>query len=296
MPTPALLIDTDLGRWWDDATALGIANVLFARGQIDLLGITSNVPNPHTVAAIDAIDTAYGHPDIPLGALRGDSAGDDAVVVRALVERLDHSIGGSGDVPDAVDLMQHLLEGSPDGSVTVVGLGAYTNLAALMKRSADLIVAKVRSLVMMDGLFPGGGPPLTNQQLDPAAARTVVGPPGWPTPIAWVDGYTGIDTKVGGTLHERVEPSHPMRVAYEALFGSGPPTDGNWDAPSVLYAAFGTAGVFVEQGHGGAARLNDGGGLVWSPNDPHRHDDLYVHVTDQATLNDRLEELLVAAP
>lgn len=294
MRRPALLIDTDLGRWWDDATALGIANVLHARGLIDLLGVTSNVPDPLMVAAIDAIDTAYGHPDIPLGALRGDTAGDDAVVVHALAARLAHSISNSNDVPDAVDLMQRLLEGRPDGSVTVVGLGAYTNLAALMNLSGDLVAAKVRCLVMMDGLFPEGGPPLTNQQLDPAAARTVVGSPGWPTPIAWVDGFTGWDTKVGGTLRDRVDPAHPMRVAYEALFGSGPPTDGNWDGPSVLYAAFGPAGVFIEEGHGGAARLNEEGGLVWNPRDPRRHDDVYVHVADQATLNARIEELLVA--
>ena len=74
---PRIIIDTDLSLWWDDATAVGMANVLQQRGQIRVLGIMSDVRNPIAVAAIDAIDTAYGHPNIPLGAV-ADSSADTA--------------------------------------------------------------------------------------------------------------------------------------------------------------------------------------------------------------------------
>ena len=63
-----------------------------------------------------------------------------------------------------------------------------------------MVATKVKRLVIEDGLFPAGGPAFTNERLDVAAARQVVGAGGWPTPIAWVDGYDGIETKVGGML------------------------------------------------------------------------------------------------
>ena len=72
---PHVIIDTDLSKWWDDVTAVGIANVLDNRREIKLLGIVSDVTNPVAVAAIDAIDTAYHHPDVPLGAVAGSDTG-----------------------------------------------------------------------------------------------------------------------------------------------------------------------------------------------------------------------------
>jgi len=71
---PRVIIDTDLSRWWDDATAIGIANVLQQQGAVNVIGIVSDVRNPVAVAAIDAIDTAYGHADLPLGAVAHSGA------------------------------------------------------------------------------------------------------------------------------------------------------------------------------------------------------------------------------
>ena len=94
--------------------------------------------------------------------------------------------------------------------------------------------------MIMDGLFPGGVGPITNQKLDVAAASTVVagrnGVAPWPTPIAWVDGLDGIATRVGGTLCATTSADNPMRIVYEDLFGCGPVRDGDWDAPTLLFA------------------------------------------------------------
>src|SRR4051794_9454872 len=67
--SPRIIIDTDLSLWWDDATAIGMANVLEQRGELRVLGMVSDIRNPVAVAAIDAINTAYGHSRIPLGAV-----------------------------------------------------------------------------------------------------------------------------------------------------------------------------------------------------------------------------------
>jgi hypothetical protein len=174
-----------------------------------------------------------------------------------------------------------------------VSLGAYTNLAGLLdsRHGRALIAKKVKRLVIMDGLFPTGGPPFTNQKLDLAGASAVVGGAGWPTPIAWVDGLDGIRTQVGATLCATASPANPMRVVYEALFGCGPPRDGDWDAPTLLYAVGDLPGVFTELGRGGAAVINAQGGLSWQTVSA-RPNDVYVHVLDQQTLNRRIDDLL----
>jgi len=301
--TPRIIIDTDLSLWWDDATAIGMANVLAQHGQLRILGIMSDIRNPLAVAALDAIDTAYGHPHIPLGAVAHSEANTAPHGYTSdLIDKLPHSVHSSKNVSGAVALYRQLLAGQPDHSVTIVAIGAYTNLAGLLRSKADhhsslngraMIRAKVKRLVIEDGLFPNGAPPLTNQKLDLASAREVVNGTGWPTPIAWVDGYTGIQTKVGGTLCTTVPSSNPMRIVYMSRFGCGPPGDGDWDGPTLLYAVSGKQQFFTELGQGGAAFLNAAGGLSWRT-DPGRPHDVYVHVANQQALKKRIDELLGA--
>jgi hypothetical protein len=294
--TPHVIIDTDLSKWWDDVTALGIANVLDARGKIKLLGVMSDVTNPVAVAAIDAIDTAYQHPNVPIGAVAGSDGGTfDHGYTDTLIAKLPHSVKDSRDVPAAVALYRRLLQHAPDHSVTIVSLGGYSNLAGLLATpdGSQLVTKKVKRLVIMDGIFPDGFGPATNQAIDPAAASAVVAEPGWPGPIAWADGTVGILTKVGASLCTTVAPNQPMRVAYEALFGCGPPKDGDWDAPTLLYAVGQLPHAFTELGQGGSAVINEQGGLSWKQPSTRTHD-VYVHVTDQNALNQQIDQLLSA--
>jgi hypothetical protein len=299
-----VIIDTDLSLYWDDVTAVGMGNVLQQRGKVEILGVMSDIRNTVAVAAIDAIDTAYGHSHIPVGAVADSGANTVPTgYSNELARRLPHAIRSSAEVPGAVSLYRRLLAKQPDHSVTIVAIGAYTNLAGLLRSkpgegsSLDgraLIAAKVRGLVIEDGLFPGGAPvPFTNTKYDVPSARAVVSGEGWPTPIAWVDGFTGINTKVGGMLCSTTPPDNPMRIAYHALFGCGPPKDGNWDGPTFLYAISGRQGVFSELGQGGAAVMSIQGGLSWQTDSRRRHD-VYVHVVDQATLDHQIDELLAA--
>ncbi len=296
-----IVIDTDLSLWWDDATAIGMANVLEQRGTLRILGIVSDIRNPEAVPAIDAIDSAYGHPNIPLGAVAHSRANTAPHGYSdELVKALPHSIRSLNGVPGAVPLLRTLLARQPDHSVTIVAIGAYTNLAGLLRSKSGqdssingrtLVGKKVKRLVIEDGLFPSGAPPLTNQKLDTSSAHEVVSGTNWPTPIAWVDGFTGIQTKVGGGLCTNVPPTNPMRIVYESRFGCGAPGDGDWDGPTLLYAVGGTQNLFTELGQGGAASINNTGGLTWRT-DPARPHDVYVHVADQQALNQRIDALL----
>ncbi|MEX0664370.1 MAG: nucleoside hydrolase [Acidimicrobiia bacterium] len=298
---PRVIIDTDLSKWWDDASTIGLANVLHGQGKLRLLGIVSDVKNKTAVTALDAINTAYGNGKIPLGAVAGtDEDTFDHGYTDELASALPHSVKDSDDVPDAVAVYRKLLAKQPDHSVTILSVGGFTNLADLLASKGGqgskldgrkLIARKVKRLVQMDGLFPGGGPAFTNQKIDLEAATAVV-EGDWPTPIAWVDGFGGISTRVGGTLCTEAPPKHPMRVVYEILFECAEPGDGNWDVPTLLYAIGDIPDVFEELGQRGAAVINDSGGLTWETPST-REEDLYVHVTDQEALNARIDELLV---
>jgi pyrimidine-specific ribonucleoside hydrolase len=296
---PRIIVDTDLSRWWDDATALGMANVLAQRGAVRLLGVMSDVRNPVAAAALDAIDTYYGHASVPVGAV-ADSAADTAPhgYSDALADMLPHAIRSSAQAQPAVPLYRRLLAAQPDHSVTIVAIGGDTNLAGLLtsgpgdggaRPGRTLVETKVKRLVIEDGLFPSGGPPLTNEALDITATKTLVAT--WPTPIAWVDGFTGANTKVGAALCTTVPRRNPMRIVYTHLFDCGPPGDGDWDGPTMLYAVEGASGVFSELGHGGAAVVNAQGGLSWGSGAGHAAE-VYVHVANQTELNARINALL----
>ena len=114
-----------------------MANVLQQQGKLNVLGVVSDVPNPLAVAAIDAIDTAYGHGEIPVGAVvHSDADTAKHGYTDALVRQLPHKVRNSDDVPEAVALYRQLLARQPDHSVTVVYIGAYTNLAGLLSSHA----------------------------------------------------------------------------------------------------------------------------------------------------------------
>jgi hypothetical protein len=298
-----IIIDTDLSLWWDDATALGMANVLQQQGKIQILGVMSDVRNPVAAAAIDAIDTAYGHGKIPVGAVADSSANTAKHGYSDVVAaRLPHAIRNSSQAQPAVRLYRHLLAAQPNHSVTVVGLGGDTNLAGLLRsgpgqgsslRGRALVAAKVKNLVIEDGLFPitDPPPPTTNELIDIPATKSILGADGWPTPMAWVDGFTGANTKVGASLCTTVPPKNPMRINYTTLFNCGPPGDGDWDGPTMLYAVEGATGIFSELGQGGAAVINSKGGLSWG-SAAGQPPEVYVHIADQTELNARINALI----
>ena len=117
-----IIIDSDLSLWWDDATAVGMANVLEQRGKVKILAVMSDIRNPLAAAALDAIDTAYGHSRIPVGAV-ADSTANTAPhgYSDVLAEKLPHAIRNSSQAQPAVQLYRRVLAAQPDHSVTVVG-------------------------------------------------------------------------------------------------------------------------------------------------------------------------------
>ena len=241
----SIIIDTDFGQWWDDVAALAAVHSAADQGRARILGVVSDVSNEFNAPALDALNTWYGRPNIPVGVTAG-AAPVPQNYSQMIAQRFPHS----GRPEDGVALYRRLLRSQPDHSVTVLSIGALTTLAQLVRTDRALVARKVAKTVIMGGEYPRASVPEWNFGLDLPATRFVVA--NWPTPVVY-DGF-----EVGGRVFvgNGVCASHPVRspvrAAFDLLYGCGnDQTDGTWDPTALYYAIYGTDGVYRLAGQGG---------------------------------------------
>ena len=123
-----LIIDTDISDDCDDTGALAIANAAQDDGKADLLGIMVDTPSEWGAPAVDAIDTYYGHGNIPIGTLKpNNDAVDSPNYAQVLAQQFPNSLHTGTRAPNATALYREILARQPDHSVTIAGIGFETN-------------------------------------------------------------------------------------------------------------------------------------------------------------------------
>lgn len=287
-PQPTrLIIDTDFGQWWDDAAALAAAHAAADQGRASILGVISSVDNPWNAPALDAVNTWYGRPDIPIGNPTGAMPVEQNYS-RYIAENFPHA----GSAEDAIGLYRRLLAAQPDHSVTILSVGALTNLAQLAAADRALLARKVAVTVIMGGEYPRSSAPEWNFGLDLDATRQVVA--GWPTPVVY-DGFEiGARIIVGNGVCAAHPSASPIRAAFDILYGCGNrQTDGTWDPTAVYYAIYGTAKVYGLAGRGGRNVVYPDGNNAWAPRGHHQQ---YLTLTDPVRLTTSLDALINAQP
>src|SRR3954463_9928941 len=124
-----LIFDTDMGNDVDDVLALGMIHALQSRGVCELLAVT--VTKDHELAGpfVDAVNTFYGRPRIPVGVVRGGATRDEGKFLKLArdARKYPHALKRSADAPEAVALLRKVLAAQPDGSVVIVQVGFATN-------------------------------------------------------------------------------------------------------------------------------------------------------------------------
>jgi hypothetical protein len=248
----AIIFDTDIGNDVDDVLALGMIHALVSRGECDLLAVTITKDNPLAAPFTDAINTFYGRGDIPVGMVRGGVTPEDGKYLPLAVARsgdslrYPRSLASGGEAPEAVGLLRRSLAARPDGSVVIVQVGFFTNLARLLESPADaitplpgrdLVARKVRLLSVMAGAFaPVGGKPHREYNVVtelPSARRLAAE---WPTPILWSGFEVGIAMPYPPASIEadyRYVADHPLAESYR-LYEPPPHARPTWDLSSVL--------------------------------------------------------------
>jgi inosine-uridine nucleoside N-ribohydrolase len=259
-----IIFDTDIGNDVDDVLALSMLHALQTRGDCELLAVTITKPDELAGPFVDAMNTFYGRPGIPIGFTRSQLKNDTSKFLKLADAmnggklRYPHRLKRSSDAPAATDLLRKILSQQPDQSVTLVQVGYFSNLAALLDTPEDkysplvghdLVKAKVKLLSVMAGAFQ----PIDqnkrfleyNVTQDLAASRKLAA--SWPTPIVWSGFEIGIAVPFPAVSIERdfnYVSHHPAAEAYR-LYNPPPHERPTWDLTSTLYAVFSDRDYFT---------------------------------------------------
>ncbi len=289
-PVP-VIFDTDICGDCDDVAALAMLHALQTRGQCRLLAVTVTANHPLAAPLVDAIDTFYGRPDIPVGVVRPGGVNEQSVYLKLAAEKGDagapfrypHDILDGKDAPEAVTVLRKTLAAAEDGTVVVVQVGFSTNLARLLDSPADsespldgraLVAKKVKFLELMAGAFqPIDGNAAYeeyNVVKDRAAAAKLA--EAWPTEMIWSGFEIGIALPYPSQsiLEDfRDVPHHPVAESYKIL--SPPPQDRpSWDLTSVLDGVLASRGYF-DRSPPGKVTVTEKGATTFTPDPAGKH-------------------------
>ncbi|QDV64875.1 nucleoside hydrolase [Crateriforma conspicua] len=277
-PVP-VIFDTDITGDVDDVLALAMLHTLADRGECDLLAVTISKRHPKAAAFVDAINTFYGRPDIPIGISTTAPPRESRYL--SLVDqrqpdgtdRYPHDLRDDSDAREAVELLRQTLADADDHSVCLIQVGLAVNTADLLDSKPDrispmnghdLVQQKLRLASIMAGAFgPVGSNPRhleANVKNHIESMQQLVNR--WPqsVPSIWSDFRIGIAAKYPRRSIKndfRYDPHHPVREAY--LRYNGPDHDRpTWDLISVLYAVRPGDGYFGLSDRGVVEVQDDG--------------------------------------
>jgi len=287
-----VLFDTDIGPDYDDVGATATLHTLAKGDTVEILAMAVSSGGHSAIwgpQCLDAINTFYGKPDIPIGvAENGPEFGSS--YNQQIAQEFDQDIG-TENVWDAVDLYRKILSDQPDSSVTIISVGFITNISELLKSEPDsnsslngieLVKKKVKKWVCMGGGFPSSGGEF-NFNRD--ASSTKIAVENWPVPVLFSGFEIGNSIKTGAKLAMTSE-SNPIRRAYELAGGYVGATRSSWDQTAVL-AAIRDPFRYWDLVKTGYCHVNDDGSNEWKSSPDKQHSYLVKKVPDS-----ELEEII----
>ncbi|MBN8526489.1 MAG: nucleoside hydrolase [Planctomycetes bacterium] len=259
-PPANVIFDCDMGNDCDDAGALALLNALADDGEARILAcmmwkMRKDGPVSGPAAVIDAINTYYGRPDIPIGiGKKGVYVAGATNYTNTLGKDFPNDTFGKSidDFPEAIDLYRQVLAAQPDRSVTIVCVGPHTSIKHLLASGPDassplsgreLVAQKVALLSLMGGKFPEGDEFNLGCDLGGAMAAALE----WPGRVIW----SGLE--IGGPVitgpgRIGIPKESPLHAAYKPYGGQRQ----SWDLTAVLAAVRGPApywGLSTTPGH-----------------------------------------------
>jgi pyrimidine-specific ribonucleoside hydrolase len=199
-----VIFDTDMGPDYDDVGAITLLHAFADSGQCRILATMASNKYEGVAAVLNVFNTYFKRPGLPIGVPKGEGVDqrDRQHWTDTILARYPHTIRMNSEAEDAVTLYRRLLAGQSDQSVVIITVGFFTNLAGLLRSSADeysslngmqLVRKKVKLLVSMAGRFPAGKE--FNIHMDSAASMFVTD--NWPRPILFSGFEVGSKIKCG---------------------------------------------------------------------------------------------------
>jgi len=264
---PIVIFDTDMGPDIDDAMALGMIHSYADAGvwKIGAVVLSRQSSTGNGVKYIDAVNTYYGRPNIPIGNYKGGHPEDDLgqydymVTDTPLAAMYPHNVRPE-TVRHGHKVIREVLENADDQQVIIITTGFTSNLSGLLKSPGgkDLIRRKVKTLSLAGGEYTG-----FNGQIDieynlnhwtihqPTVAHSFNVLRNWPGRIVQSEYSLGYKVLLPSTAVAALPENHILRQTYflkgaDAFFWHEPDGNGSfnmrsWDMIAVLAAA-GNAG------------------------------------------------------
>jgi inosine-uridine nucleoside N-ribohydrolase len=235
-----IILDTDISSDVDDVGAVAVLNALADQGKAQILAMMVSSGDPWSGPCLDALNTSFGRPDIPIGVIKNAAVTHVSKYTKFIANHYQNNLLLNGDAQEAFKLYRKILADQPDGSVIVVSVGYLSNLARLLKSRPDeyssldgknLVLKKVKTLICMGGQFPSGRE--WNFYQDVKATNHVINH--WPTQITFCGFEIGNQILTGKVLRDAPE-NHPLRVAY--LLYNNITNRQSWDQAAVLLAVY----------------------------------------------------------
>lgn len=292
-----VIFDTDISSDVDDVGAVAVLHALASQGKVDILAMMISSGDPWSAPCIDALNTWYGRPDIPIGMIKDAYVTHESKYTQEIASIYPHDLKIAENAPGAVQLYRQVLSNQPDSSVIIVTVGYLSNLANLLQSGRDassilngseLVRKKVKYLISMGGDYPRGKE--WNFFQDVNATHFVL--ENWPTRVFFVGYSLGLKVLTGESQRHASESS-PVRLAYKLYNGiEGRPS---WDQLAVLYAGEdhqGRTEVF-ETSDGGINSVSSDGSNHWRKTESGYHH--YVSLKqDGRRLADKINELMLS--
>ncbi len=305
-PPVNIIFDTDMGGDCDDVGALFMLHGAVERGEAKLLATMGCTSSDAIAPCLDAINTWFGRPEIPVGTMKDAGLFPNPGFTAEIVKRFPHKFATGKDYPDSIVLYRQILSKQPDGSVVIVAVGQLRNMANLLKSRPDeaspldgaaLLAKKVKRLDVMGGKYP----PFPSKNDKDGESNFITDAPStaavcshWPTPILF-NGEGGSTCSGRRATYEMPEHS-PLTMSYRRYPGVGFAGDRlSWDPVSVLVSVRGAAPWYKVVSGGVNVADPKTGVNVWKPGEDRGHSYLVLDTKrPKAEVESALEDLMVA--
>ncbi|MEO7988138.1 MAG: nucleoside hydrolase [Chryseolinea sp.] len=296
-----IILDTDFGNDCDDAGALAILHQMVYKGEAEILATMYPMNDEWGASAIDAVNTYYGNPNIPIGTYKGSyvyKGKHNDFYNSKLANDFPNDLKTGHNAPDAIALYRKILSSQPDKSVTIIVIGPQRLLADLLLSKPDsiskldgmqLVKKKVKKLVSMGAEYPKGNE--WNIRICPDGAKLVAEQ--WPTPIVYSGFEIGKPIMTGERLITETPEENPVRVAFE----TNPMVDEkknrhSWDETAVLFGVRGLKDYWTMSS--GKLQIAEDGKNTWiTPGKTHQYLVAKMPIVDMKKV---LEDMMVAPP
>ncbi len=288
-----IIFDTDFDSDIDDVSALYILHTFADQGEVEILATVLSTTHFWSPFAIDAVNTYWGRPDIPIGAPFIEGVNKGSVYAETIAKTFPNDLGVSKEIEESTHLYRKILANEEDGSVTLVSVGHLTNVARLLESKPDklsplsgkeLVQKKVKKWVAMLGEGMNW-----NMKWDREASETAINE--CPVPIVFtVDGQ---EVKTGRQTQE-LSDNNPIKTVYRLWETHYREIDrSSWDQISTLYAIKGESEYFkVKPGN---LEFSLEKGAIWKNKTGGKDLRLYNKVSNE-DLAEAIEKLMIQTP